>query len=360
MSAGPGERMAPEGAPSVRYAVGVDLGGTNLRMALYPVSGPRLESPTPTPTTPAAPPTPPTPPRPVLRHRQLVGESRSPAELADTLVGLLETQVAPWLRERGLDPTTTPLGIGIAAMLGPGGIVVNAPNLHWRDVPFVDLLRARLGPQQPLGLYNDVAAITHGEWSVGAGVGVRDLLAVFVGTGVGGAVIADGRSIDGASMCAGEIGHIKVAHGDAAPLCGCGMRGCVEAFVGGTHLQARIRQELAHGAHSAALARADGDVEQLHPGHLDAAAADGDAYALGLYTELAPLLAIAIGNAITLLNPARLVLGGGMLSRMPVFRAHVLAALPGAVNPAQLAPLSIVEPALGDDAGMLGSALLVS
>lgn len=329
-------------------AVGVDIGGTNVRLAVYrDLADDSTDA-----------------PAPVARHREPVGGNRSPVALADRLCERIAALLEPLLDERGGDESRhgehndVPVGIGIAAMLRPDGTVANAPNLNWRDVPFLELMRTRLGSGRSLGLYNDVAAITYGEWQRGAGVGADDVLVVFVGTGVGGGLVVGGRLVHGASQCAGEIGHVKVVYGDGARLCGCGRRGCVEAYVGGACLQERVRDELAAGARSAALRLAGGDARAVHPGHLDQAAAQGDRYALDLYAEIAPLLAAAIGNAVTLLNPSRLLLGGGLLARTPVFREHVVTALQLVVNPALLAPLTLVEPALGDDAGLVGSALM--
>jgi glucokinase len=347
--------------------VGVDLGGTHMRLALYQgLTAPGQGDSSPPPG--AAPPV-----VPVLRKRELVGDARAPDAVAKRLAEL----VAELIREAGVHDADVAVGVGIAAMLrGYDGMVANAPNLGWRNVAFGPLLHAELDRVLPsfgspsgspsgsprsgrLHLYNDVNAITYGEYAVGAAVGATDVLGVFVGTGIGGGLVAGGRLIAGTSNCAGEIGHFKVVFGDGAPLCGCGLRGCVEAFVGGVHLQQRLRKDLARGVKSAA-ARLAGDPSQAHPGHLDMAAAEGDAYALELYAELAPLLAITLGNAVSLLNPGRLVLGGGMLSRMPVFREHVLTALELAANRALLDPLTVVEPLLGDDAGLLGGALLAS
>lgn len=323
--------------------VGVDLGGSNLRLAVYRDLA-----------TPGA------APEPIVRHReavsQAVGDNRSPEAIADTLVARVEELLEPLAPEPARADIA--IGIGIAAMLRADGTVVNAPNLGWREVRFLEYLRARLGTERRVGLYNDVAAITYGEWQRGAGAGVEDVLVVFVGTGVGGGIVAGGRLLNGTSLCAGEIGHVKVVYGDDARLCGCGRRGCVEAYAGGACLQERVRSELAGGVRSAALRLAGGDPGAVHPGHLDAAAAEGDRYALDLYAEIAPLLAAAIGNAVTLLNPARLILGGGVLARTPIFREHVITALELVINPALWAPLSLVEPTLGDDAGMVGSALL--
>jgi len=329
-------------------AIGVDLGGTNLRVAAYAdledlgraahAGGF------------AAPPT------PVQVHKELVGEPRDPATIVERLAAVIE-QLA---LAAGAGPGPTAVGVGIAAMLRDRrGTVASSPHLRWRDVAFGPLLAARLGPRYRVGVYNDVNAITYGEYGLGAGCGAANLLAVYVGTGIGGGVVVDGRLVEGASNCAAEIGHVKVRWDDAAAPCACGGRGCVEAYVGGAYVQKRIRAELAAGARSRALVLA-GRAEDATPSHVDDAAADGDPWALGLWSELAPLLAVALGNAISLLNPSRLLLGGGLLSRTPVLRELALTTMQVITPPALLEPLTIADGVLGDDAGLVGSALLAS
>jgi glucokinase len=314
-------------------AIGIDLGGTNLRAAVI------------APDSPA----------PVAAHRELVGDARSPAAIVERIAAAVD-RVA---RDAGL-AGGAPVGVGIAAMLSDRrGTVANSPHLHWRDVPFGAQLAARLGPGAPLGVYNDVNAVTYGEYVDGAGRGATDVLGVYVGTGIGGGVIANGQLVEGASNAAGEIGHVKVAWGERAAPCACGQRGCVEAYVGGSYVLARIRKELAGGARSAAAVLAGGP-EHATPNHVDQAAAAGDDWALGLWTELAPLLAVALGNAIAILNPARLVLGGGLLSRTPTLADMVLSALVIATPVAHLDALTVVGAELGDDAGLVGAARLAT
>jgi glucokinase len=312
-------------------AVGIDLGGTNIRLAVYADAA-------------AA---------PLVQRREEVGDERAPELLVDRLCRMITAAV----RDAGVDAPGVPVGIGIAAMMrGTDGVVARSPHLGWLDVPFGQLMRERLGPDYPLVVDNDVNMITHGEWRAGAGVGVQDLLAVYVGTGVGAGLIADGRLVTGASGCAAELGHVKVVLGDDARACACGSRGCVEAYVGGTYLQQRARTELAGRARSSATMLAGG-AANVTPGHLDQAAASGDGYALELYAEVAPLLGVALANAVTTLNPARLILGGGVLSRTPILREHVLTAFDIATNPPARDAVTVVDAALGDDAGLVGSAL---
>ncbi|HEV7555304.1 MAG TPA: ROK family protein [Kofleriaceae bacterium] len=307
-------------------AIGVDLGGSNLRAAAFEGDNQ------------------------IAHHREAVGHDREPQVIVERVASVIEK-----LAVDAEAPIAA--GIGIAAMLcDREGTVANSPHLRWRDVPFGALLRARLGDRFAVSIYNDVNAVTWGETMAGAARGHRDVLAVYVGTGIGGGLVCDGRLVEGARNCAGEIGHVKVAWGDNAAPCMCGSRGCIEAYAGGSYVQRRIERELSGKARSRAtfFARA----EPVNPSHVDQAAADGDDWALELWTELASLLAIAIGNALAITNPSCLVLGGGMLSRTPLLYELTVTALAVAAPAASLDHL-VIEPAeLGDDAGLVGAAKL--
>ena len=292
--------------------IGIDLGGSNLRAAFIGQDHSILE-----------------------QIREPVGEPRDPETIVERVARVVE-QLAS-------DEPRVPVGIGIAAMLRDRkGTVANSPHLRWRDVAFGPLLANRLGPRFAVGIYNDVNAIVYGEYIAGAARGYRDVLGVYVGTGIGGGLIVNGQLAEGASNTAGEIGHVKVRWDDHAAPCACGQRGCVEAYVGGTYIDARIRGRY------------------QHPGEVDAAAAAGDEAALALWEELAPLLAVALANAIAVLNPERLVLGGGVLARCPTLYDLVCASLEVAAPIAALEALTIAPAELGDDAGLIGAASLAA
>lgn len=322
-------------------AIGIDLGGTNFRVAAYCGLGhaaaarARGDADTSFQT--------------LAVHRSEVGAVRDPDAIADRVA----KEVGALRDAHGDD---MPVGVGFAGMFNShGGFVKNSPHLGWRDVPFGDMLRRRLGGR--VRVINDVNAITYGEYALGAAADASDVLAVFIGTGIGGGLIEAGRLVCGATGCAAELGHSKVAWGENARECACGKRGCVEAYVGGQNLQRRVRAELRGGARSIAVSLAGG-ADRVNPGHIDRAAERGDDYALDLYSEIAPLLGVAVANAVTLTNPSHVILGGGVLSRAPVLREHAVAALEVAVNPPALTNLVIADAALGDDAGPIGAALL--
>jgi glucokinase len=311
---------------SEKIAVGVDLGGTNGRAA-------RIDLETMTVLEEAKEPVP--------------AEGRAPEAVAD-LVARLVQKVDPEGKRAGA-------GVGFAGMLrGWSGVVQNAPNFGWREVDFRALLRARIDPR--VELYNDLNAIAFGEATAGAARGARDVLCVFVGTGIGGGLVVNGELAIGASHLAGEIGHTKVVPNGR--LCGCGQRGCVEAYASGRNLANRAREDLSSGERSLAVQLA-GAVDQVHAGHLDEAARAGDLYAVALWNEVAPLLGTVLANAVTLLNPARLVLGGGAWEGSPGLRKLVLAAYQGAVNAPSGEACQLVDSTLGDAAGVIGAAALI-
>lgn len=316
--------------------VAVDLGGTNLRAAMYDLSAVVGDA----------------VPVPVKEHREQLGDDFDPARVATRIAGLVQT-----VSGQG---SQSVVGVAVAGMLrGTTGIVANAPNLGWRDVPFRDLLAARLGRETLL--VNDVNAIAYGEYAFGAGRGVRDVLCVFAGTGVGGGFVAAGQLVEGGSNAAGEIGHTKVSLAPDAPPCACGSRGCVEAYAGGRTLMERIQRDLrAKIPDAARVGTLAGSIDAAHAGHLDQAAAQGDPYAIAILDEVTPLLGMVIANAVTLLNPSRLVLGGGMWTRSPEFARRVRSAYERCVGGPAGEACAVVATALGDDAGLLGAAALVA
>ena len=307
-------------------AVGIDLGGTNLRAALVDVIDGKLLH--------------------QAKHKLV---DRSPETVAKAIAELT-AEVDPDRRRVGV-------GIGIAAMLrGSTGVVVNAPNLGWREVDFRSLVIAALATGEPVDLYNDLHAITLGEQRFGSARGAHDVLCVYIGTGVGAGMVLAGRLYAGATHLAGEMGHLKVVL-ENGRLCGCGARGCLEAYTSGTHIAQRAREEL-QTRQSLAVEIA-GSREAVHAGHLDEAARKGDAYALGLWDEISRILGLALGAAVTTLNPSRLVLGGGVLSGAPLLGQKVRERLHIAANAPSLVGFDVVETTLGDSAGVLGAAAAI-
>jgi len=322
------------------FAIGMDIGGTHLRAGLYAFSHDSgvLK----------------TTPLPLAAVREKVGQSRTPDEITSRIALLLPRLV----KEAGLPRSTDfTLGVAFAGMFaGQDAHVANAPHFGWKDIPFGSLLRQRLGGKQGLTLLNDVNAATYAEYTLQAEHEEQDLLAFYVGTGIGAGAICSGKLLWGATNTATELGHIKVAVGEDAPLCACGHRGCLEAYAGGKAIQKRVRSDLQ--TRESLIIKLAGGIGSIHPGHIEKAAAESDEYALSLYSELSPILGLALANAVTLLNPAKLILGGGVLENSPILKRQLLAKFRDFVNPPALLGLTIADTSFGDEAGMLGAALL--
>jgi glucokinase len=140
--------------------------------------------------------------------------------------------------------------------------------------------------------------------------------------------------------------------------CGCGQEGCLEAYTSGMNIGARVREELAAGATSALRDLVQGELERVNASVVDAACAGGDAYAADLWDEVADLLGNAIASVVTLLNPARVILGGGVLLGCPELLRLVQAVFAERVSRSAAAGLQMERAFLGDDAGVIGAALL--
>jgi glucokinase len=321
--------------------VGVDLGGTNVRAAVIDPAGHVLGQ---------------------EKHRLL---SREPPQVAEAVVRAAKTACGaaglPFAEMKGM-------GIGIAAMIERGtGMVLNAPNLGWKNVPFLKLLQARAG-RLPLSIANDLSVAAWGERAAGAGRGVDDLVVVLVGSGVGAGIILGGKLQEGASGVAGEFGHILVHPGGRS--CGCGQRGCLEAYAGGHNLAAWARDDLrialaaarAAGQKYPALGRilleAVGEPDKVTAAAMERAAHEGDELSRRLLDEAGRLLGIALANLVTVLNPALLLLGGGVLIGSPRMMRAATAGIDAHASKASRAALRIGAPALGDHAGVVGAALL--
>ncbi len=314
-----------------RLGLGCDLGGTNLRAAVVD-----LEAGT------------------VIRAVKRKLADRTPAAVAKEMAAASREALAA----EGVDlPAIEGVGVGVAGqVLGTTGMVLVGPNLGWRDVPFGTLLAGELG--RPVRIVNDLSAAAWGEARVGAARGAQDAVLVFVGSGVGSGLILAGRLFEGAGGIAGEFGHTKVVPGGRT--CGCGEVGCLEAYVGGNNFAERLRELVRGGRAQGVLAAAGGDPARITVSALNAAAESGDEEALVLREEAARLLGVATGNVITLLNPAKLILGGGVLLGAPGLKREAIEWIRRTAGRAHLAQLAVVDAALGDDAGGIGAALLGS
>jgi len=226
----------------------------------------------------------------------------------------------------------------------------------WENVPLAARLTAALGA--PAAVDNDANAAALGEARYGAGVGVADLLYVTVSTGVGGGWILGGHPWRGAAGLAGEIGHTVVD--PAGPQCLCGKRGCVERLASGPYLAADARAALAadRGAGPLLWQRVNGDLAAITGRTVAEAAAAGDPLAAGLIRRSGHSLGVGLGNALNLVNPARILLGGGVTKSGADWWAAVRSAARATALPEF--EFEILPAGLGDDAPLWGAAALAA
>ncbi len=213
------------------------------------------------------------------------------------------------IAEAGLTPADL-VACGICAP-GPldiaGGRMLKSPNLVWDNVPIRQDLSEQL--ELPAFLDNDANAGVLAEWFFGAAAGLRDVIYLTMSTGIGGGVITGGRLMQGATGVGAELGHIILDPN--GPLCGCGMRGCLEAFCGGRNVARRLQDLLRERPDHAimGLPEVNGNPENLGYPALRAAVNAKIPMALALWDEICRRLAQGIGICLTVFNPEMVVLG---------------------------------------------------
>lgn len=250
-------------------------------------------------------------------------------------------------------------GFGIAtagALDARRGIVTGSPNLPgWHNVPLRDIVAEKLGIQAYL--INDASAAALGEYLLGAGVGVSNLIYITVSTGIGGGIIVNGKLYLGADGCAGEIGHMTVDLN--GPRCSCGNTGCLEALASGTAVAREAVTRISRGEKSRITELVGDRLEQVDARIVGTAAKEGDALACDIIDKAANYLGIGLANLANIFNPELIIVGGGMsrLGDMLLEPARRVVRERAFQLPAQ--SLSIVPSQLGDNAGVLGAAMYV-
>jgi glucokinase len=259
---------------------------------------------------------------------------------------------------RSLGAGWPPAGVGIS-FGGPvdpeRGLVRTCHHLPgWEDAPLIHWAEKEFGV--PAAMDNDANVAALGEHRFGAGRGCDHLLHVNVGTGIGGGIVLHGQVYQGATGMAGEIGHMVVQPGGA--LCTCGRRGCLEALASGPAIAREARERLGRepGRGQTLLSLVGGKAERITAQAVSEAAAQGDELAREVVAHAARMLGLGIANAINLINPTRVTIGGGVVKMGPAWREGVLAAARADAMPD--CPVDIVPAALGDDAPLWGAIAL--
>lgn len=313
-----------------RWTVGVDFGGTNVKVGLVAPTG-RVAA------------------AEALASREISRPGRF-VEAVSEAVGRLARSVGE--RPGGLRG----VGVGVPGPVdvrrGVVEFLVNVPG--WRRVPLRRWLERRLGCR--CAVDNDANLAALGEFALGAGRGARSLVCLTLGTGVGGGLILDGSLVHGAGGSAGEVGHMVID--PRGPRCGCGARGCLEAHVGTAAILRMGRRALRGGRGPLRrLTREAGG--RLTPALISRAAHLGDERARRIWTAFGRWLGIGVANLTNLLNPDRVVLAGGVAGAWPLFYPSLIGTVRAQALAPAVRPLRIVRARLGTRAGIVGAAVLI-
>lgn len=271
-----------------RWIVGVDIGGTNVVVGLVPMEGGE--------------------PRAVRSFE--TRPERGPEDLVERVADAVGRAIETVLAEEGAsEDSVAGMGIGSPGPLDrASGVVLDTPNLGWKDLPLRDLLSEATGLRATLD--NDANCATFGEWWRGAGRDVDNLVGLTLGTGIGGGIVLRGELVHGASDAAGEIGHMSIDF--TGRRCACGNYGCLEAYCSGPNIAARAREGIEAGVETVLTDLVDGDLARITAATVYEAVVLEDDYANEVMTETAKILGAGIANIINVLNPEVVVIAGGV------------------------------------------------
>jgi len=311
------------------HTIGIDLGGTNIKAGVVDADG-----------------------RPLVRRSIPTQSEGGPEHVIARLAQLTQDLIHAARLARS---DVQAVGLGAPGPMSHKlGIIYACPNLPgWKDVP----LRARLHDASglPVALENDANAAAFGEFVAGAGRGTRDLVLLTLGTGIGGGVIMDGRLQRGAFDNAGEVGHMIVVP-DGRP-CPCGQRGCLERYSSANAVAERLIEAVQAGEDSI-LRTNVGAGAHVTSSDVAQAARNGDALATRVWDEMCRYLAVGCVNLQHLLNPERIVLGGGLIGAGPQLFDAVRAHFERLTWRIARDQPTILPATLGDDGGVIGAAAL--
>lgn len=332
----------------MKYSIGVDLGGTDIKAGLVSSAGGiscRVVVPT---------------------DVEVGGPKLVAARIAEAV-----RQVLLKAPENHRDTSEIWIGLGSPGLIiAETGVVHFSPNFPgWTDIPLVDYVNtelakldisknAALNKNYKLvlkGMDNDVNVMTLGEFRHGAGVGYESVVALTLGTGVGGGVVIDGQLYHGSQNTAGELGHTIVDPNGR--YCGCGNQGCLEAYAGAKNIVERTQEKIETGRQTI-LAKSTDDEVSLTPRQIAEAAQVGDQLAMEIFAETGRYIGIALTSIAHILNPQIAIIGGGIAEagEKLLFEPIRTELSKRAMDiPARM---KVVRAHLGNDAGIVGAAML--
>jgi glucokinase len=306
-------------------AIGIDIGGTKILGALVDQNG------------------------------KILYESKVPSPAQDP--DLMVSTVVALIREIQSNAPSEVVGAGVAAagfIDADQSTILYAPNLNWRNEPFRDRLQQHL--TIPVVIENDANAAGWAEYKFGAGKGVKDMVMLTLGTGVGGAVVADYKLRRGGFGIAGELGHVRVVQD--GKQCGCGRKGCVEQYSSGTAV-VKAAKKLANSAGPAGqrLRELRAESGELTGQQVYQALLEGDHAVMGVFRDAGRFLGQAMATITAVLDPQVYVIGGGLSDAGEMILAPIREGFLGDLPAKGFRPeAKIVTAAFTNQAGVIGAA----
>ena len=319
--------------PGGQYVIGIDLGGTNIRVALSDLKG------------------------------RILNEARRPTPAAEpgaVTVGRIAEAVRETLdKEQVAASQVTGIGMGIPGIMDPElGVVYWSPNFpQWR--PEGEPIGSGVAEATGLATFiiNDARCAALGEQRFGAGRGARYMVMITLGTGIGGGIVLDGKLMLGPQGSIGEVGHHTVDPN--GPRCGCGNFGCWEAVCNIKAIVERCLRRLQTGRPSQITSLVEGDWTRVTPAIIDQAADNGDALAREVMEETGMWVGIGASNLINILNPEVFVIGGGVAQAGATLFDPIQRTIAARAVKLQASHCRVVPAELGDEAGLRGGIALV-
>jgi glucokinase len=263
--------------------------------------------------------------------------------------GLIQEMIDEIRSLRSKHPETTAVGFGVPGIINPiTGVVINLTNVRgWKEIPLRSIVQEKTG--LVANLENDAKAMAYAEWRHGAGAQVPNVVCVTLGTAVGGALILNGKLYRGATFVAGEIGQMSIDYQGVDFVYG--NKGALEAYVGHHKIADRAKEIYS-------ITGKEITDEQADPKSLSAAADRGDSLAEAVWQEIGLKIGVGLTNVIWLVNPDRIVLGGGVAQAGERLFKYIRDTIEHRCEKTFWEKLEVVPATLGNDAGIIGAASL--
>lgn len=312
-----------------KFRIGVDVGGTNIKIALVGISGDISYSNS-------------------IPTRAEMGYEYTISAMKQAIHDLMNATNTTKEDIEGI-------GFGFPGQIDyKNGIVRNAPNIPgWVEVPIAETMEKEFGI--PTRVDNDVRCAALGELNFGAGKGCENLICITVGTGIGSGLIVNGKLVRGASNAAGEIGHIKLEL-EGGPLCGCGDYGCLEAFASGPAIVAMAEEYIKGGKSTKYRELSNGEIT---PYIVSEAAKQGDAVAKRIFTIMGEYIGTGLASVVNLLNPEKIIIGGGVADAGEILLNPIKETIVKRAMSISGSTVQVVPAQLGNTAGVIGASLLI-